>query len=145
MWDLPGPGIEPMSPVLQDEFLTTLPPGSLEQLKKKETTNFNLFLPNACTTGNRRPKLILWAKPCSLEILSNRLLLKVHILLVTHSRHLKVTLLHWGSPTSYKVFVCFVKKKIVKIFFPLLSYILFLQSSIVYQEAIVHLNLCQCS
>ena len=27
MWDLPGPGIEPMSPALQDRFLTTGPPG----------------------------------------------------------------------------------------------------------------------
>ena len=27
MWDLPGPGIEPMSPALADRFLTTVPPG----------------------------------------------------------------------------------------------------------------------
>ena len=27
MWDLPGPGIEPMSPVLAGGFLTTVPPG----------------------------------------------------------------------------------------------------------------------
>ena len=27
MWDLPGPGIEPVSPVLADGFLTTAPPG----------------------------------------------------------------------------------------------------------------------
>ena len=27
MWDLPGPGLEPMSPVLAGEFLTTMPPG----------------------------------------------------------------------------------------------------------------------
>ena len=27
MWDLPGPGIEPTSPALAGEFLTTAPPG----------------------------------------------------------------------------------------------------------------------
>ena len=27
MWDLPGPGIEPVSPVLAGRFLTTVPPG----------------------------------------------------------------------------------------------------------------------
>ena len=27
MWDLPGPGIEPVSPALAGEFLTTVPPG----------------------------------------------------------------------------------------------------------------------
>ena len=27
MWDLPGPGLEPMSPALADGFLTTVPPG----------------------------------------------------------------------------------------------------------------------
>ena len=27
MWDLPGPGIEPMSPALAGGFLTTAPPG----------------------------------------------------------------------------------------------------------------------
>ena len=28
MWDLPGPGLEPMSPVLAGGFLTTAPPGT---------------------------------------------------------------------------------------------------------------------
>ena len=27
MWDLPGPGLEPVSPALADGFLTTVPPG----------------------------------------------------------------------------------------------------------------------
>ena len=27
MWDLPGPGIEPVSPAFQGRFLTTGPPG----------------------------------------------------------------------------------------------------------------------
>ena len=27
MWDLPGPGLEPMSPALAGRFLITAPPG----------------------------------------------------------------------------------------------------------------------
>ena len=27
MWDLPGPGLNPVSPALADRFLTTAPPG----------------------------------------------------------------------------------------------------------------------
>ena len=27
MWDLPGPGLEPLSPALAGGFLTTVPPG----------------------------------------------------------------------------------------------------------------------
>ena len=36
MWDLPGPGIEPVSPALAGGFLTTAPPGKsqLDSLKK---------------------------------------------------------------------------------------------------------------
>ena len=29
MWDLPGPGIEPVSPTLAGRFLSTVPPGKL--------------------------------------------------------------------------------------------------------------------
>ena len=29
MWDLPGPGIEPVSPALAGRFLTTVPPGKV--------------------------------------------------------------------------------------------------------------------
>ena len=31
MWDLPGPGLEPMSPALAGGFLTTAPPGKPSQ------------------------------------------------------------------------------------------------------------------
>ena len=30
MWDLPGPGLEPVSPALAGGFLTTAPPGKPE-------------------------------------------------------------------------------------------------------------------
>ena len=44
MWDLPGPGLEPVSPALAGRFLTTAPPGkpsvyslsSLSSQKKKK-------------------------------------------------------------------------------------------------------------
>ena len=36
MWDLPGPGLEPMSPVLAGGFLTTALPGKSLIFKRKE-------------------------------------------------------------------------------------------------------------
>ena len=40
MWDLPGPGLEPMSPALAGSFLTTVPPGkSKENLLNKKIKN----------------------------------------------------------------------------------------------------------
>ena len=33
MWDLPGPGLEPMSPALAGRFLTTVPPGKSYTIK----------------------------------------------------------------------------------------------------------------
>ena len=39
MWDLPGPGLEPMSPALAGGFLTTAPPGkSLRSISNSEVT-----------------------------------------------------------------------------------------------------------
>ena len=40
MWDLPGPGLEPMSPALAGGFLTTVPPG------KPPETYLTLFKAN---------------------------------------------------------------------------------------------------
>ena len=40
MWDLPGPGLEPVSPALAGGFLTTAPPGKLPEkmfLKLQDT------------------------------------------------------------------------------------------------------------
>ena len=37
MWDLPGPGLEPMSPALAGGFLTTVPPGKPKKSLFKET------------------------------------------------------------------------------------------------------------
>ena len=32
MWDLPGPGLEPVSPALAGGFLTTVPPGKPQDI-----------------------------------------------------------------------------------------------------------------
>ena len=44
MWDLPGPGLEPVSPALAGGFLTTAPPEKpplvLNYRKKPHTLNF---------------------------------------------------------------------------------------------------------
>ena len=32
MWDLPGPGLKPVSPALAGRFLTTAPPGKLRTI-----------------------------------------------------------------------------------------------------------------
>ena len=54
MWDLPGPGVEPVAPALQGRFLTTGPPGKphytvntlgLEERSESQATIFQLFLP----------------------------------------------------------------------------------------------------
>ena len=44
MWDLPGPGLEPVSPALAGGFLTTVPPG------KPTVGDFT----NDCLSINRR-------------------------------------------------------------------------------------------
>ena len=43
MWDLPRPGLEPMSPALAGGFLTTAPPGKPEFLKSLESNMFSFF------------------------------------------------------------------------------------------------------
>ena len=56
MWDLPGPGLEPVSPALAGGFLTTAPPGKswINVLKKKK--NPVLWSRNYCHhfTVNKR-------------------------------------------------------------------------------------------
>ena len=37
MWDLPGPGLEPVSPALAGGFLTTAPPGEASPLLIEDT------------------------------------------------------------------------------------------------------------
>ena len=37
MWDLPGPGLEPVSPALAGGFLTTAPPGEAPEMALNKT------------------------------------------------------------------------------------------------------------
>ena len=54
MWNLPGPGIEPMSPALADGFLSTLPPGrSSILLLKKKALPFSWGLHGRRASGKR--------------------------------------------------------------------------------------------
>jgi len=39
MWDLPGPGIKPMSPALAGRFFTTEPPGKPQESFEGKRTN----------------------------------------------------------------------------------------------------------
>ena len=45
MWDLPGPGLEPMSLAMADGFLTTAPPGKPQSNLKKNGAG-GIRLPN---------------------------------------------------------------------------------------------------
>ena len=42
MWDLPGPGLEPVSPALAGGFLTTAPPGKPENIFLKIVKIFHV-------------------------------------------------------------------------------------------------------
>ena len=50
MWDLPGPGLEPVSPVLAGGFLTTAPPGKPDILLFDHLKQFCSWF---CWTGYR--------------------------------------------------------------------------------------------
>ena len=44
MWDLPGPGLEPVSPALAGAFLTTVPPGKPDNLWFLKLIFFYIFI-----------------------------------------------------------------------------------------------------
>ena len=46
MWDLPGPGLEPMSPALAGGFLTTVPTGNPKATLRKENGAGGIKLPD---------------------------------------------------------------------------------------------------
>ena len=50
MWDLPRPGLEPMSPALAGGFLTTAPPGKSSHLLLLNTSNLQKSVENNITT-----------------------------------------------------------------------------------------------
>ena len=51
MWDLPGPGLEPVSPAWADGFLTTVPPGKPLQCVFMQEKSFYWELFNFVTFG----------------------------------------------------------------------------------------------
>ena len=53
MWDLPGPGIELMSPALADGFLTTGPPGKF--LNMSVSKHFFSFQPLTLLANPNQP------------------------------------------------------------------------------------------
>ena len=60
MWDLPGPGIEPVSPALAGRFLTTVPPGkSWTTVLKSGRTGFENLIPPLPRFMNTSYKLTL--------------------------------------------------------------------------------------
>ena len=51
MWDLPGPGIKPVSPELAGGFVTTVPPGKSPTFLREKGDDSELLKPT---------KLFLW-------------------------------------------------------------------------------------
>ena len=55
MWDLPGPGLELMSPELAGGFLTTAPPGKSQGsvIKEEKETRYWVTPSDVCTAANQ--------------------------------------------------------------------------------------------
>ena len=73
-WDLPGPGLEAVSPALAGGFLTTAPPGKSQKspsLKRREFTHCNLH-PLVYQAGMRATGLDwqrpVWSVPSPLDL-----------------------------------------------------------------------------
>ena len=67
MWDLPGPGLEPVSPALAGEFLTTAPPGkSVKFFFFKEIlfSYLEIFLGKIISPREARSEAILHSHQC---------------------------------------------------------------------------------
>ena len=53
MWDLPGPGLEPVSPALAGRFLTTAPPAKPAMFVLQAETYFFLIKVNTVPEESR--------------------------------------------------------------------------------------------
>ena len=65
MWDLPGPGLEPVSPALAGGFLTTAPPGKSKNWKNSA---FQMKVDKASTPSSPLGKAIITGFPCIHDI-----------------------------------------------------------------------------
>ena len=65
MWDLPGPGIEPVSAALVGGFLTTAPPGKSQAQYLK--SNESLFLVHGNSEADQAVLLHLTATPSGIR------------------------------------------------------------------------------
>ena len=66
MWDLPGPGLEPVSPALAGGFLTTAPPG-----KPEKGDCFYVTDHNHQEKKNKQQKFEVYGKRTSITSLIN--------------------------------------------------------------------------
>ena len=107
MWDLPRPGLEPVSPVLAGRFSTTVPPGKPDQ-------SFLLWHPRCAAPGHTRASeaaafpvcLLILLFPFLLILLSYgsiiTAILRIHLaagrskVFSICAGHLLVSLLHYG-------------------------------------------------
>ena len=79
MWDLPGPGIEPMSPALAGGFLTTVPPGKYLKAYSVGHLKLNILRwGNSCVNSDPQNLCSVqysWAKSVSSYLIFNFCLL----------------------------------------------------------------------
>ena len=68
MWDLPGPGLEPVSPALAGRFLTIVPPG-----KPSSLLNCNIFSDHSLGFTRKISVLYLYLLYTSWLIVSARI------------------------------------------------------------------------
>ena len=71
MWDLPGPELEPMSPALAGEFLTTAPPGK-SKIDFFHTKNYargyqRIYIHSCGTSVNDGSLGLFFSGECGLE------------------------------------------------------------------------------
>ena len=62
MWDLPGPGLEPMSPALAGGFLTTAPPGKPQRFNIVKMAILSNWSTNAIQSLSKFQQLFCFAK-----------------------------------------------------------------------------------
>ena len=66
MWDLPGPGLEPVSPALAGGFLTTAPPGKPDPI----IIILHSLSTNTESTRNMETSLVIWQISLQLKVRS---------------------------------------------------------------------------